>query len=126
MYDKHLEEIKARAAQVQTGIDSENQANIDRRTMLADIEQGERDKAVQYMEIVRLKEQVETLKKEYAHYKRISEEADKQIALLKDKKANCDGCAYKIDFPSSVHCFGCARMYSDHYAADNKHWWGGW
>jgi len=57
------------------------------------------------------KEQVETLKKECAHYKRISEEADKQ----------CDGCAYKIDFPSSVHCFGCARMYSDHYAADNKH-----
>jgi len=53
MYDKHLEEIKARAAQVQTGIDSENQANIDRRTLLADIEQDERNKAVQYMEIVR-------------------------------------------------------------------------
>ena len=79
------------------------------------------------------------MKKECEHYKRISEEADKQIALLKDEKSNethsdnvncrvtsdvkaqtCDGCIYKIDFPSSVHCFGCSRMYSDHYVADSN------
>ena len=33
-----------------------------------------------------------------------------------NKPPTCEGCAYKVDFPSSVHCFGCSRMYSDHYA----------
>lgn len=33
-----------------------------------------------------------------------------------NKAPTCDGCDYQIDFPSSVHCFNCVRMYSDHYA----------
>ena len=27
----------------------------------------------------------------------------------------CEGCVYEPDCPSSVHCQGCARMYTDHY-----------
>ena len=34
----------------------------------------------------------------------------------RNEPPTCEGCAYKVDFPSSVHCFGCSRMYSDHYA----------
>ena len=27
----------------------------------------------------------------------------------------CTGCMYSPDCPSEIHCFGCARMYTDHY-----------
>ena len=27
----------------------------------------------------------------------------------------CLDCKFWIDFPSSIHCQGCARVYTDHY-----------
>ena len=27
----------------------------------------------------------------------------------------CTGCMYSPDCPSEIHCFGCARLYTDHY-----------
>ena len=27
----------------------------------------------------------------------------------------CRGCMYLPDCPSGIHCFGCARLYTDHY-----------
>lgn len=30
---------------------------------------------------------------------------------------DCEGCVYESDFPSSAHCQGCSRMYTDHYCA---------
>lgn len=28
---------------------------------------------------------------------------------------SCDGCKFQKDCPSSIHCIGCARMYTDNY-----------
>lgn len=27
----------------------------------------------------------------------------------------CTGCMYSPDCPSEIHCFGCARLYTDNY-----------
>ena len=69
---KYLEEIKAREQEAKAEKQKGNDLDCaclswaivlnDLPTLLAEVEQDERDKAAQYMEIVRLREQITTLK----------------------------------------------------------------
>ena len=43
--------------------------------------------------------------------------AEEAISALSppNEPLTCRGCMYLPDCPSGIHCYGCARLYTDHY-----------
>ena len=94
---KYLAEIRARGqmakAEKQKGNDLDcaclSWAIVlnDLPALLAEVEQNERDKAAQYMEIVRLREQVKALRNENAAYEKILDGIRPNVKLQKENVA---------------------------------------
>lgn len=45
----------------------------------------------------------------------VLEEKLNRRPATENKPLTCNGCAYEPYAPSEEHCFGCTRMYGDHY-----------
>ena len=97
MDKKYLAEIRTRAQEAKAEKQKGNDFDCaclswaivlnDLPALLAEVEQDERDKAAQYMEIVRLREQIATLKADKKRAEKNARVMERMIAVPEDKQA---------------------------------------